>query len=56
MNEPEECLLIGVDFNGRLLILESLPTEPDEEPTEFPARCEHCEITRPKPKLMKVDD
>ncbi len=47
-----ECFLLAVDFDERLFKLIPLPQSWYDE-KEFWARCEHCEISRPKLKILK---
>lgn len=46
-----ECLLLAVDFDERLLKLQPVPDSYYEEEI-FWARCEHCEVSRPKLKII----
>lgn len=45
------CMLLAVDFDEQLLKIIPFPGGYYEE-KEFWARCEHCEISRPKLKVV----
>jgi hypothetical protein len=46
------CMVLAVDFDERLLKLQSFPINGVEE-TEFWARCEHCELPLRGMKIVK---
>jgi len=51
-DDMANCMLIGIDFEQRLIHLRLITSNHYDEEQEFWARCEYCK--RPAPKLKAV--
>lgn len=52
MDEPVDCMLVGVDFDTEILTLRQFPDGPFVK-DDFQAHISMCELARPRLKLTK---